>query len=195
MATYTANQIASVAAGAGFSGQHLVEAVAIALAESSGRTDAVNAYGNTGLWQMGAKGTPNDCGLGYTEAQLKDPTTNAAAAYQLSQGGSSWADWSTWPGAAQQYMATAAAAVQSPSDPGSVTPVSDTTSSGGGIGSVFSMPTQIVDAFSRMTDPHTWLRAGYVVVGGALVIAGLMAVAKPLAAGPARAAATAAAAG
>ena len=45
-------QIAGYAKQAGFSGNALVTAVAVAMAESSGNTSVVNSLGCTGLWQI-----------------------------------------------------------------------------------------------------------------------------------------------
>lgn len=51
MATLTMRQIASYCYAAGFRGNALITASAIAMAESSGRTDVVNHLGCTGLFQ------------------------------------------------------------------------------------------------------------------------------------------------
>jgi hypothetical protein len=85
---------ATAAKAAGFTGIHLVEAVAIASAESDGVNSQVthdsNGTFDTGLWQI------NSIHTEYNSAQLKDPNYNAAAAYALSKGGTDWSAWTTY---------------------------------------------------------------------------------------------------
>lgn len=121
MATISDAAIASYARNAGFAGNGLVMAVAIALAESGGVTNAVNynpANGRTpastdrGLWQINSyfhKEVTDTCAF--------NPACCASAAYRISSGGSSWRQWSTYGnGAYKQYLqrATAAAASVKP---------------------------------------------------------------------------------
>lgn len=86
-------QIAQVAANAGFSGDALVTAVAIALAESGGDAGNTSGDGGTswGLWQIHWTVHPQ-----FNKSQLLDPDYNAAAAYQLSGSGTNFYPWSTW---------------------------------------------------------------------------------------------------
>jgi hypothetical protein len=85
---------AAAAKAAGFTGIHLVEAVAVASAESDGVNDQVTHDGNgtfdTGLWQI------NSVHSEYNAQQLKDPNYNAKAAYTLSKGGTDWSAWTTF---------------------------------------------------------------------------------------------------
>lgn len=92
----SASQIAGYASAAGFSGQDLQTAVAIALAESGGNPNAYNpetaagtpsGMGSYGLWQIYRQDHPEFSGW-----NLYDPATNARAAYQvyLEQGFSAW---------------------------------------------------------------------------------------------------------
>jgi hypothetical protein len=91
------SDLATYAANAGFSGDDLNVAVAVALAESSGNPNAVGDLaitpgGSVGLWQVNLKFHPE-----YTEAELKDPQTNANAAYAIYQNaGNSFTPWSTY---------------------------------------------------------------------------------------------------
>lgn len=91
--TLSDTQIAQVAANAGFTGEALVTAIAIALAESSGNAGNTSGDGGTswGLWQIHWTVHPQ-----FDRNQLLDPNYNAAAAYQLSGGGTSFYPWSTW---------------------------------------------------------------------------------------------------
>lgn len=89
----SADLCAQAAHNAGFSGESLVTAVAVALAESSCRPDATNVNTNgsidEGLWQINTiHGYPRSCTF--------DPQCNANAAYQISSGGSNFYPWCTY---------------------------------------------------------------------------------------------------
>jgi Lysozyme like domain len=80
-------------------------AAAIAMAESSGRTDVTSANPdggvNVGLWQLDTKGK----GAGHTVADLQNPATNAAVAVQGSNDGTDWSAWETFAtGAYKRFM-------------------------------------------------------------------------------------------
>jgi hypothetical protein len=110
----TISEIASVASNAGFEGQDLVTAVAVALAESGGNPqawgDAGIGEGSFGLWQISSKYHP-EYGPDFTA--LYDPQTNANAAFAIySAAGNSFSPWSTFNlGSYQEFMDSAAAAV------------------------------------------------------------------------------------
>lgn len=109
MSTYTPAQLARIAAGAGFRGNALVAAVAVALAESGGNPAATHTNMDThrsrdrGLWQINSywhKEVP--------DAQAFNPAGNAAAAYRISKAGADWRAWTTWrTGVAQAQLARA----------------------------------------------------------------------------------------
>lgn len=90
---------------AGFKGEGLRMAYAIAMAESSGSASAHNPNAGTGdnsygLFQinmLGAMGPERrrQYGLASNEA-LYDPLTNARVAYKMSHGGTNWGPWSTY---------------------------------------------------------------------------------------------------
>jgi Lysozyme like domain len=114
----TASQIAQYASNAGFTGSALIDATAIALAESSGNPSAYNpeiaagnppGLGSYGLWQINLNAHPEFAGL-----NLNDPQTNANCAYQIySNRSSSFTDWSTFKsGAYAQYVAQVSCAVE-----------------------------------------------------------------------------------
>lgn len=104
--TLTPVQIATYAKNAGFSGQGLIYAIAICLAESGGQVGIINKSDKTdyGLWQINIKAHPQ-----YTPARLlSDPAYNASAAYQISSGGKNWNPWTTFTnGAYNNYISTA----------------------------------------------------------------------------------------
>jgi hypothetical protein len=88
---FTAECIAGVAYVAGFGRDRptLERAVAVALAESSGRVKVVNSIGCcVGLWQINVKVHKQ-----YTTAQMQDPQQNANAAWAISNEGRNWKPW------------------------------------------------------------------------------------------------------
>lgn len=103
---------------AGFQGESLRQAWAIAQRESGGRPDAFNGNAGTGdqsygLFQINMLG-----GLGparrkqyglKSNADLLDPATNARVAYQMSKGGTDFGAWAIGPNA---YKGAPADAVQ-----------------------------------------------------------------------------------
>lgn len=95
MPTLTQGQVAQVARMAGLPGDPDVWA-AVAMAESSGRTDVVNSIGCVGLWQINqpvhVRSHPQ-----WTVGWLKNPVNNAKAAKEIyrSQG---WGAWEAYTG-------------------------------------------------------------------------------------------------
>lgn len=103
------SDVATYAANAGFEGDDLNTAVAVAFAESSGNPNAVGDLaitpgGSVGLWQVNLKFHPE-----YTSDALKDPQMNANAAFAIYQAANnSFTPWSTFKsGAYLAYMPTA----------------------------------------------------------------------------------------
>lgn len=92
--TLSPQQIGFYASRAGFTGQNLVIAIAVALAESGGSVGAINTAnkdGSTdrGLWQI------NSVHKQFQQSRLFDPAYNAFAAFQIS-GGHNWFPWATY---------------------------------------------------------------------------------------------------
>ncbi len=106
-------QIAGHAHRAGFRGKGLVNAVAVALAESGGNPQAVNVNTDRyrsrdrGLWQINSHWHPE-----VSDAQAFNPASAAAAAYRISQHGTTWKQWATWPVAAGAQHTRAVQGVQ-----------------------------------------------------------------------------------
>jgi hypothetical protein len=105
----SASDIATYAANAGFSGDDLVTAVAIALAESGGDPQArgdqnITAGGSWGLWQINLRWHPE---YKANPAQLFDPQFNANAAYKaFREGGfNEWATYDPKDGSTPKYLA------------------------------------------------------------------------------------------
>lgn len=106
--------LAQLAANAGFAGEDLQTAVAVALAESHGDPNAYNpetaagtpqGQGSYGLWQIYLKVHPEFAGQ-----NLYDSQTNANAAFSVySKAGDSFEPWSTFKsGAYTAYLDEAA---------------------------------------------------------------------------------------
>ena len=109
-----ANKLLDLLYQAGFRGQGLDMAYAIAMAESAGNARAHNGNAGTGdnsygLFQINMLGSMGperrqQYGLSSND-DLFDPLTNARVAYKMSNGGRSWSPWSTYKnGAYQRYM-------------------------------------------------------------------------------------------
>lgn len=179
MATLTPAQIAAVANGAGFSGDSLVWAVAVALAESGGRTDAVgvNADGSRdrGLWQINNKWHPD-----VTDAMAFDPAQAAAAAYRISKSGTSWSPWAAYTnGAAAGHLSRARVAVAQTGDgapaeqatggPAALGPVDVVGALGSLAKSAAAIASTWIKAAEWISDGHNWMRIMEVTGGVVLV--------------------------
>ncbi|MGW4059272.1 transglycosylase SLT domain-containing protein [Amycolatopsis sp. NPDC004747] len=115
MTKLSAEQIARHAYAAGFRGRGLTTAVAVALAESGGRTTAHNATppdDSYGLWQinmLGALGPERRRQYHLkSDDQLFDPATNARVANRISGDGHDFTPWSTYLNGAYKHHLTAA---------------------------------------------------------------------------------------
>lgn len=108
-------QVAQYGYNAGFRGDTLVRAVAVALAESGGipanQNTNTNGSVDRGLWQI------NSVHSQYDYAKLYDPQYNANAAWQISNQGQNWHPWTTFnTGAYLQFIPRAVKAVNSLGD-------------------------------------------------------------------------------
>ncbi|MDA3645651.1 transglycosylase SLT domain-containing protein [Saccharopolyspora indica] len=103
MSKLTAEQIAQHAYDAGFRGENLTTAVAVAMAESSGNTKSHNDTppdDSYGLWQINMLGDMGparrkEFGLDSNK-DLFDPAENAKAAYEIAGDGKDFGPWSTY---------------------------------------------------------------------------------------------------
>jgi hypothetical protein len=189
--------IAGVALNAGFTGNALPVAVAVALAESGGNPRAHNALppdDSYGLWQInmiGAMGPERRKRFGLkANDDLYDPSTNAkvAHAFWTSRGG--FADWSTYNhGSYLAFLPRANAAVKknggakvasgSAGDPSKTVPGNrpDTPLPDPIENAIYDMRDTLtgVSAFIKtLTDPKTWIRVGMFVGGVILIIVGVL---------------------
>lgn len=104
---------ARAAQKAGFRGDALRTAIAVAMAESGGNPRAANRTApddSHGLWQVNYFGNlakERTKKFGNQQAQY-DPATNARAAYAISGGGKNWRPWTTFTsGKHKQYLGLA----------------------------------------------------------------------------------------
>jgi len=177
-------QLVTLARGAGWTGNNIPIAGAVAMAESSGRTDVVNFLGCVGPWQVyqkvHAKAHPE-----WTTEWLKNPVNNAHAAYTIWQG-QGWQGWSTYTnGAYKKYMASATAAAASgvnaditiggkkidplaPFKPGTYLPGAADV----GIPGAQTLE-DLNDIAGKLSDPHLWIRIAYILLGVILVLIAL----------------------
>lgn len=132
MTTLSARQIGRYAYAAGFRGDNLAIAIAVALGESSGRVEVVNSIGCVGLWQINqpvhVAAHPS-----WTRSWLQQAGNNAKAAFTLSGGGKHFGPWVVYTnGSYKRFMATARTAAASAASSGSGSGPKFHGSSGGG---------------------------------------------------------------
>ncbi len=114
-------QLTQYAQNAGFTGDALTTAVAVALAESGGNPEAYNpetvagaplGQGSYGLWQVYLKAHPE-----FSAVDLYDPQANANAAFAVyTAAGNSFSPWTTFKFQTKGFLA----ALQQLTQPGSV---------------------------------------------------------------------------
>lgn len=154
------NAIGQLAVNAGWSGSDVPIAVAVALAESGGNSDAHNLSGASGLWQVmwklhGFTGNPYD------------PATNANAAHQVfvKQGWGAWTTHST--GAYLVFLPRGNfAATNSTASGGGNVPVSPSSPSNGSQSAGSGLQT--------ITMGGLWIRVGAFLLGTMLLVEGLL---------------------
>lgn len=100
---WTRAELVKLAWDAGFPDDEKNTAAAVALAESGGNPDALNAgprERSVGLWQINLRAHK-----GYSEADMRNPTKNAAAAFAIFSVGNSWKPWGAYTnGSYKQYL-------------------------------------------------------------------------------------------
>jgi peptidoglycan hydrolase CwlO-like protein len=90
-------QIALAAQKAGFAGENLVIAVAVAMAESGSDANAVGRLRTYGLWQILASAHPDLINPSNPDAsRWYDPYVNARFAWKISGNGTDWRPWSVY---------------------------------------------------------------------------------------------------
>jgi hypothetical protein len=176
MPKLTREQIASHARAAGFTGNDINIAVAVALAESGGDTHAHNPVppdDSYGLWQinmLGSMGPERRKRYGLAKNDdLYDPAVNARVARGI-WNGSGWKAWTTYTrGTYKRFMNA-----DSPgSDTGSVAPVSSNTDGGDGIsGAIRSAANALSQSmFKGLANVYGILLAIALIVTGVIILA------------------------
>jgi hypothetical protein len=182
--TLTPAQIAQWAVQAGFSGQDLTTAVAVALAESSGRIDATNTNidGSIdyGVWQINS---------GHADEFAKHPqwwsVENADMAHDVwAAAGNKWTPWVTFNnGRYTSFLLQATAAAKNPDTgnvvggPGDTKNVTIIPGVDSIAESLSGFTTGLAAVGAWIGNPQNWERVGLVLVGGALVVGALIMVA------------------
>jgi hypothetical protein len=169
------SQIASFAKQAGVKGDNLAIAVAVALAESNGNTEAHNPIppdDSYGLWQInffGGLARERKQWFGVTNLfALYDPALNAKYMYRISNGGTNWRPWSTYTsGKYRVYLArgkVAAANAGVPQGQYPFIPENPNTSA----------LTNLGTAIATLSDPNMWRRIAMFIIGFSLSLYAFM---------------------
>lgn len=143
----------------GITGNAARIATAIALAESGGNTTSHNPVppdNSYGLWQinmLGSMGPARRKEFSISKNEdLYDPAINAAAMQKISSGGTNWKPWTTYTsGKYLLYMNSV------PTD-------------GTGDGTATVENVSLSTLGSSLTDPATWTRAGFYLLGFLLIL-------------------------
>ncbi|MCE6994819.1 transglycosylase SLT domain-containing protein [Saccharothrix sp. S26] len=159
MSELSPERIARHAHDAGFRGQDLTIAVAVALAESGGDPRAHNPTppdNSYGLWQinmLGAMGPARRREFGLeSNRELFDPAENARAAYEISGRGRSWTPWSTYTsGAYKRHLDRARRGVEAMKRGGSSGGSGGGSRGGGSGGGGFSVDVGVLRDYARRT--------------------------------------------
>jgi hypothetical protein len=158
-------------------------AAAIAMAESSGNTNAEsdNPDGgtNVGPWQLDTNGV----GAGHSVSELKDPVTNAQLAVKGSGDGRNWSDWATFAsGTYRKFLRNdvpPVTAARLDSATGLPNPIAAGLGEGLGLGSGIpgeGLGPDIADAGHILGDVASgawWRRVGKGALAGVLILAGV----------------------
>lgn len=178
-------QIAAVASLAGFTGQNLTIAVAVALAESGGNAYAISPAKDYGLWQINYSAHKDLFNAHQTTTSWADPQVNGADAISVFRAaGNKWSPWVTyWTGAYFVHMGTAQTAVAQLGNQNAATVAApflqQARSGAGGISATGSTPTQTPNAqpaaasSGPVSDQGALLRLIEIFIGGAMLVIGL----------------------
>lgn len=191
MATLSLASIGQTAYQAGFRDKDLVVAIAVAFAESRGKTDAygdgalqTSVWGpSVGLFQIRSLKAEKGKGTVRDELANLDPQTNANHAFQIWKQ-SGWGAWSSHSnGSYLLWMAPATSAAAIAQTTGNVTGVYN--AAGDAVSEAVSPILEVAKEPIRMLkwlgDPGSQIRIAKVIVGGALVIAAFQIIVRPYA--------------
>lgn len=155
-------EIAAYLKAAGFPQDQLGIGVAIALAESGGRTDALNTANRNGTWDAGLMQVNSI--HGYSREYLYNPKNNVAASYKIwVAAGRRWTPWATYnSGRYRVYLARGNAAAGSPAaiPPGGETPSGE-------------IPKESRRIENTLVTAGFWTRVGLFLMGTILIFMGM----------------------
>ena len=178
MTQLSATQIRSYAQGAGFKGNDLNTAVAIALAESGGNPMAYNpelgantakGSGSRGLWQIYGAAHPQ-----YNSDLMFDPAANAAAAFAVyKEAGNKFTPWSTYNNGSYAQTSSPALATTAPKSSQGPTALQTQAAPASSLIDVQLLPQNILDALQSPTLKIDLILGGLgvllIVIGFALL--------------------------
>jgi hypothetical protein len=173
-------EIAQAARAGGFPDEHLVTAVAVALAESGGNEGATNKNTNGtvdyGLWQINSIHRAD-----LVSGSWNVPADNARMAYNVfKRAGNSWWPWYAFRGAKHiKFLDRATTAVKTvgssnaPSTTASTVPAVSTQPVG-----ISEVAGELKQALNVLTQKNFWIRTGISFAGAVALILGLIWLAK-----------------
>ena len=181
----------------------LTTAIAIAIAESGGNTDAVGdvalqdgTWGPSyGLWQVRSLKAESGKGTVRDGTMLKNPGFNAKSMMSISGGGKNWQPWTTYKGLRYTAVLPAASAAAASALAGGAAqsftegvaegatdnPITDVAGSITDAANVVREAAETPIRISKwLTEGGTWVRIAYVAAGAALLIGGAVLFVKPV---------------
>lgn len=182
--TITDAEIAMWAKQNGFPDSEIATAVAVALAESRGRIDAIGDGGKSyGLWQIHEPSHPDLFKLG--DGQWWS-SYNAMMAYQVwSRAGRSWRPWSVYnSGAYLLFMDRGRKAADNPAVPDGQADYREVLDLPGGLNEIANAVKEVASGIFKagawIGKRENIIRAAQVALGGAMLIGATVIVVKPV---------------
>lgn len=199
MTTLNPHDIGVVAYQAGWRGKDLVIAIAVALAESGGRTDAVNTANSNGTTDYGlfqVNSIHNPTAEERTQALPNARKAKSIWDARAKTDSSGWNAWSVYN--SRRYLffipqaTPAAAAVEGEAKLGKIPDIAGDIAGGvtGGIGNIAGQAQDLIKILKTLGDPYTWKRIAFFGMGVVIGIIGLVMVLRST--GPVKAAESAA---
>ena len=163
-------QIAGALKAGGFPADQIATGVAIALAESGGKTDALNTANRNGSWDAGLMQINSI--HGYSQAYLFNVQNNIAAALKIYRAaGNRWTPWATYnSGSYRTFLPRGTVAAGAPA---SAVPTSGSQFAGASAKGKISISAEQGEGFfAAITNPKTWVRIGLFLMGAIMLLVG-----------------------